>query len=108
MKILLLIPLLLLLFIGCKKQNSIKINPDLNETYNTMAKKNNAQIIKESDYLYFKDEAIFNSTINELENMNESEKNIWENKFNGFQSMNNKFMKNLIIDTLHFWRKQYV
>lgn len=110
MKILLLPAILLLLCISCKKENNIKTSPNLNLNNTTAVYGREAgnTILVESDYLYFEDGDLFKSTIDQLEKMEEKDRLLWEQKFDRFRSMNTEFNENLVKDTLHFWRMQYI
>ena len=95
MKRFLTITLISIIFASCKYKNSVKINQT-------------SDITVENNYLYFKNNIIFNSTLDKLENMNEGERTLWENGLIGFKSLNKNFNENLALDTLHFWSKQYI
>lgn len=108
MKVLKLAPLLLLFFTSCKKENNIKTDLYSNNSTASNSKVVGDPIVVEGDYLSFRDGEIFKSTIAQLEKMSNKERITWERQFDGFQSMDAKFEENSILDTLHFWRMQYV
>ncbi|MEO9209684.1 MAG: hypothetical protein ABI208_01225, partial [Ginsengibacter sp.] len=87
--LLLLVTSATLLFYSCRKESSnsskgIKSLIALNTNATNVAHTN---IIKENDYLYFSDLAVFDSTLNQLGSLNDSLLSIWESFYPGYGSM---------------------
>lgn len=97
-----LITLIFGIFYGCQKEN-LTPQPISEGPQNLNANERNIQGIQnEGNYLNFSSlEELYNK-MNELQSINDSQKDLWESQFQNFKSMRKKYNENIVADSLYY------